>query len=188
MKKKTLLVGLGSLMALGIVGISSAYFTARILVKENTQVQHAIPINQPQVKLTNLSGDGSPVDFTYAAEQTINTVVHVQTYAKQSTRYSNYGRSQDPLWDFFFGDPDRFGDRYYDNREQQKDSNEKEPELALRGSGSGVIISPDGYIVTNNHVIDKAAEIEVTLNDKQKYKATLVGTDPSTDIALLKIE
>ena len=59
---------------------------------------------------------------------------------------------------------------------------------AQQASGSGVIISGDGYIVTNNHVIDHANRIQVVLNDKRKYTATLVGTDPNTDIALLKID
>lgn len=187
MKKKTLLIGLGALLALGLVGVSSAYFTARILVKDNAQARYVTPINQPQVRLTNLSQDGSPIDFTYAAEQTVHAVVHVKTYTNQSMRYGSYRNQEPSLWDFFFGDPDEMYRRYND-RGQQQQGKEQEQQLVPRGSGSGVIISADGYVVTNNHVIDKAAEIEVTLNNKQKYKATLVGTDPSTDIALLKIE
>ncbi len=186
MKKKTLLVSLGVILALGLVGVSSAYFTARILMKDNAQVQYVAPINQPQVRLANLSSDGSPIDFTYAAEQSINAVVHVKTYANQSMNYGSYRNQGPSLWDFFFGDPYEMDRRYSDPSQQQQQS--KEQQLVPRGTGSGVIISADGYIVTNNHVIEKAAEIEVTLNNKQKYKATLVGTDPSTDIALLKIE
>ena len=186
MKKKTLLVGLGAILALGLVGVSSAYFTARMLVKDNEQVQYVAPANQPQVRLTNLSQDGSPVDFTYAAEQSVNAVVHVKTYANQTMNYGSYRNQGPSLWDFFFGDPYELDNRY--NGRSQQQPQEKEPQLVPRGTGSGVIISSDGYIVTNNHVIEKAAEIEITLNNKQKYKATLVGTDPSTDIALLKIE
>ena len=77
----------------------------------------------------------------------------------------------DPFFDFFFGQPRSF----------------QQPE-ATTGAGSGVIISTDGYIVTNNHVIDNATEIEVTLNDKRTFKAKVIGTDPSTDVALIKIE
>ncbi|MDR0659216.1 MAG: Do family serine endopeptidase [Prevotellaceae bacterium] len=185
MKKKTLLIGLGAFVALIAVGVSSAYFTAWVLEKDKAQVQYVTPINQPQVKLTNLSSDGSPIDFTYAAEQTVNAVVHVKTYTNQSTYYGG-SRNQGPsLWDFFFGDPYEFDRRY---NEPSQRSQKETPDLIPRGTGSGVIISADGYVVTNNHVIEKAAEIEVTLNNKQKYKATLVGTDPTTDIALLKIE
>ena len=100
------------------------------------------------------------VDFTIAAEKTVNAVVHVKnlTISKGSTS----------IFDFFYG----------------SEGNSR-PQL---GSGSGVIISPDGYIVTNNHVIDKAKELHVTLNNNGSYEATVVGADPTTDIALIKIE
>lgn len=106
-------------------------------------------------------------DFTNAAELSVNAVVHVKTtYMAQTRSYSS-----DPLYEFFFGRP---------QQQQQMP--------AQQASGSGVIISQDGYIVTNNHVIDKADKIEVVLNDKREFEATLVGTDPNTDIALLKID
>jgi Do/DeqQ family serine protease len=105
------------------------------------------------------------VDFTKAAEKTVNAVVHIRTVETiKGTRYS-----YDPFRDFFFGNP--FG--------------QPRP---IEGTGSGVIISEDGYIVTNNHVVDGAATIDVTLNNKKTYRATVVGTDPATDLALLKIE
>lgn len=103
------------------------------------------------------------VDFTLAAEKTVNAVVHVTT--TYTTTYS-----RDPLLDLFWGPGSSRGVR---------------PEQA---NGSGVIISDDGYIVTNNHVVDNADKIEITLNNKQKFTAKLVGTDPSTDLALLKID
>ena len=105
-------------------------------------------------------------DFTQAAELSVNAVVHVKT------TYRNQVSSQQmDLFEFFFGRPG-----------QQREM------PAQQASGSGVIISEDGYIVTNNHVIDRADQIQVVLNDKREYTATLVGTDPNTDIALLKIE
>ena len=105
-------------------------------------------------------------DFTNAAELSVNAVVHVKT------TYRNQASSQQmDLFEFFFGRPG-----------QQR-------EMPMQqASGSGVIISEDGYIVTNNHVIDRADKIQVVLNDKREYTATLVGTDPNTDIALLKID
>lgn len=119
--------------------------------------------HQPAVVSRQLSTGGN-TDFTAAAESSVNAVVHVKT------TYSIRQVSTDPVLEFFFGRP-----LQQEQRVQQ-------------ASGSGVIISEDGYIVTNNHVIDKARNIEVVLNDKRSYSATLVGTDPNTDIALLKIE
>ena len=114
-------------------------------------------------------------DFTLAAEMTVNAVVHIKTKApRQRQRQNDF--FNDPFFDFFFGP-------------QQKEQKGNTPSEAMPlGSGSGVIISEDGYIVTNNHVIDGATEIEVTLNDKRTLKAKLIGTDPSTDIALLKVD
>lgn len=109
-------------------------------------------------------------DFTVAAEKSVNAVVHVMTKFTQKTTL----QSGDPFFDFFFGRPE-----FFNQPQQQKPA---------MGSGSGVIISSDGYIVTNNHVVDKSDEIEVVLNDKRSFKAELVGFDANTDIALLKID
>ena len=114
-------------------------------------------------------GSAGQTDFTVAAELTVNAVVHVKV--KSEVQMSQFG-GRDQLFEYFFGP--QF-------RQQQR------PQIR-EGAGSGVIISEDGYIVTNNHVIDKSKEIEVVLNDKRTYQATVVGADPNTDIALLKIE
>ena len=125
-------------------------------------------VSQP-IQFTNNNGATSrPADFTLAAEKSVEAVVHVKTKIDVSNHYS---MNIDPFFDFFFGRP----------------SQPREPQYR-EGSGSGVIISSDGYIVTNNHVIDNASTVEVTLNDKRKFNANVIGTDPSTDIALLKIE
>lgn len=105
-------------------------------------------------------------DLTFAAENSIHSVVHIKVL--QKGRY--YGSNN--IFDYFFGDG---GDQQQQGPIRQ-------------GAGSGVIISSNGMIVTNNHVIDEADEINVVLNDKREFKAKLIGTDPSTDIALLKIE
>lgn len=112
------------------------------------------------------SQKGQLPDLTVAAEKSVHSVVHVKTVSTQTTNYSG-----NPLYDFFFGPG-------IPMPKQQP----------VMGSGSGVIITSDGYIVTNNHVIEDATNIEVTLNDNRTFKATLVGTDPATDIALLKID
>jgi len=105
-------------------------------------------------------------NFIAASESSLNSVVHVTTKVVKTTF------QRDPFYEFFHG-PGAGGQEF----EQHGQS-----------SGSGVIVTSDGYIVTNNHVIEDATEIEVTLNDNRKYKAKLIGTDPSTDVAVLKIQ
>jgi Do/DeqQ family serine protease len=114
-------------------------------------------------------------DFTLAAEQSVNAVVHIKSVTRPSSndRGDRRGRRVDPWsdpWEFFFGQAPQ---------QQQRES---------VGFGSGVIVSGDGYIVTNNHVIDGADEIEVTTNDDRTFTARRVGTDEATDIALLKVD
>lgn len=130
--------------------------------------------DQKNVRLASLTSEGYP-DFTKPAESSIHAVVHIKSTVKSQPQSKQ--RAIDPF-EYFFG----FGDRGGSNDYQFGG-----PQQAV-GYGSGVIISKDGYIITNNHVIDKAAEIEVTLNDNSKHNAKLIGTDPTTDIALLKIE
>ncbi|WP_185851190.1 trypsin-like peptidase domain-containing protein [Blattabacterium cuenoti] len=123
-----------------------------------------------------VSSAGLP-DFTKVVEKTVHAVVNVKNYSKNSNNQLPF----DPF-DFFFGFPDDFGERGGNSgRNYQKKDD-------LPGyHGSGVIVSPDGYIVTNHHVIKDADKIEITLNDQRSYRARLIGTDKSTDIALLKI-
>lgn len=117
------------------------------------------------VTLTSLTtADGYP-DFTEAAEKSIHAVVHVKTKSMRQQQMMN-------PFDFFFG----FGDPQYSQPREQV------------GFGSGVIISKDGYIITNNHVVEGATEVSVTLNDNREFTAKVVGTDPQTDVALLKID
>ena len=117
----------------------------------------------------------APTDFTQAAESTINSVVSIKSFATPRRSYSS--AFDDPFFEFFFG-PGSSQQR----RQQQK----AEPQQL--GLGSGVIISEDGYIVTNNHVIDGAEKLEVTLNGNKTYTATVIGSDANTDLALLKID
>lgn len=114
--------------------------------------------------------------FVNTAESTINGVVSVKSFATPHSRYSQGGSTGDPFFDFFFGAP---------QRQPQQPSQEQQRQIGL---GSGVIISADGYIVTNNHVIDQAERLEVTLNDNRNFNATVVGADPVTDLALIKID
>ena len=124
------------------------------------------------------------LDFTQAAEGSINSVVSIKSYATPRQQQQYYGGDFDPF-EFFFGPG--FGGQGNSQRRQQQQQQQQKAEPQAKGMGSGVIISEDGYIVTNNHVIDGAEKLEVVLNDNRKFNARVIGTDPNTDIALLKI-
>ena len=114
------------------------------------------------------------VDLTAAAEKSVNAVVYIKVTVQGKTqRYS----VQDPFEDFFGG---FFGRRAPQQREY------REPDK--QGAGSGVIISSDGYIVTNNHVVEGATDITVKLNDNREFTGKVIGTDPTTDLALVKVD
>ncbi len=134
-----------------------------ILFIEEKPIETHINTESPTIIPTNYSipnfVDGTNIDFSFAAEKTVNAVVHIKN------RTTTTGPTN--IFEYLYGGG------------QQRE---------VIGSGSGVIISPDGYIVTNNHVIDNASQIEVVLNNNKSYDAELVGTDPRTDIALLKIK
>ena len=120
-----------------------------------------------EYRTVNLAETDYP-DFTYAAETAVEAVVYVEVTVQRQSR------SIDPF-EFFFG----FGDGYGFGQPRSQEQ---------KGSGSGVIIRPDGYIVTNNHVVNGATSIQVTLNNNQQYEATIVGTDPATDVAIIKVD
>jgi Do/DeqQ family serine protease len=123
----------------------------------------------------------SNTDFTVAAENTINCVVSIKTFAVARQQYQG-NQFFDPF-EFFFGHG--YGNNAPRRQQPQQPQEEK---LQPLGLGSGVIISPDGYIVTNNHVIKGGEKLEVTLNNNEKYVAKVIGSDESTDLALLKID
>ncbi len=164
MKGKTIVSGI----LIAIVGGIVALLTYTNFVEKNdsgiksTGPQALNDTNYRPV-LTSYQQPGN-VDLTYAADLSVHAVVHVRT----STTFSE--RSYNPIIEWFYGDMYRQVPR------------------EVRGYGSGVIISSDGYIITNNHVIDNADKISVKLNDNREFDAKLVGRDPSTDIALLKID
>lgn len=131
----------------------------------------------PNAQFAGINMAGTGDDFVKAAKTTVPAVVTIKNY---QTRTSNRMSEQD-LFEQFFGNP--FGNSSPKQKQQQTP-----PKDMPSGLGSGVIISPDGYIISNNHVVAGANKLEVVLSNKKSYIATLVGTDPSTDIALLKIE
>lgn len=158
---------IGSSLLVAIFAGAITLFSYKYFFEENnyTVVTSNSDVPQPLLTTSNLptsaKGNGiNEADFTIAAENTVNAVVHVKNLTLNSSSGS--------LLDFFYGSESR--------------------QIPQVGSGSGVIISPDGYIVTNNHVIDKANEIRITLNNNKTYEAEIIGTDPNTDIALIKID
>ncbi len=143
-----------------LVGGLTAFGVVKMMTPSNVET---VTVNDGmKFRTVNLSHDNWP-DFTYAAETAVDAVVYVKVTSTQTTQ------TPQSFLDYFFG---------YGTPQQRE----------RVGSGSGVIIREDGYIVTNNHVIDGATKIQVTLNSNETYDAVLVGTDPATDIALLKIE
>lgn len=154
---------LGGLIMLGGISYSG------ILNNDPPQIVSQTTESSPRAQFTsNQIVAGAPFDFVDAAKKTMPAVVHIK--AKQTKAPSNDDEGDD-FFKGFFGDNFNLGG------------------LGLKeGSGSGVIITDDGYIITNNHVIDFADEIEVTLADNRKFEATLIGTDKYTDLAVLKIE
>ncbi|MFA6593259.1 MAG: trypsin-like peptidase domain-containing protein, partial [Bacteroidales bacterium] len=152
-------------VAVILVSVVLSGLTALAVVKSSApKLSSAVSTDSSKFRTVNLQQTDYP-DFSYAAESAVDAVVYVKVTIKNDM--SQY--QIDPFFRFFFGDQGSQG------REQQ-------------ASGSGVIIRPDGYIVTNNHVVENATKIEVTLNNKQTYPAKVIGTDPATDVALIKIE
>lgn len=144
----------------------------------------AIPALQANNPETSVPGRAITREgFTKAAEETVNGVVSVKSFAtpRQQRQADMNDFFNDPFFQFFFGNPGN-------GRQQNPQEEPKQQEPRQIGLGSGVIISADGYIVTNNHVIADAEKLEVTLNDNRNFTATVIGSDPLTDLALIKIE
>ena len=121
-------------------------------------------------------------DFTQAAEKTVNAVVCIKSYTtRQQNPYGQGGYDPFGMFDFFFGNPQQ-------PRQQAPQQQRKKNEPVQSGLGSGVIISEDGYIVTNNHVVDGADKLEVLFNDNSSYDAKIIGTDEASDLALIKVD
>lgn len=157
-----------SLITVGLLGDKDSPQKTVIQVADN-----AVPASQV---LYSMDDDGrlAPLDFSATAERVTNAVVHI----KSAVRSTQRGGGMNPFEELFGQSP--YGDRF-------RQAPQQEGPMRM-GSGSGVVISADGYIVTNNHVIDNADELEVVLNDNRSYNAEVIGTDPSTDLALIKID
>lgn len=159
----------------GVVSGATAVGTLQYLGPNSNNGDQSYFTSSSNASFAGMNSAAIGDDFVKAAKTTVPAVVTIKNY---QNRASSRASEQDML-DFFFGDP--FGRR---GQQRQRQT----PDNMPSGMGSGVIISPDGYIISNNHVVAGANKLEVVLSNKKSYIATLVGTDPNTDISLLKIE
>jgi serine protease Do len=159
---------LAGALLMGFLGATIALFAYNRIIGEKSTIisreSSGVEVQEAKAFLTSLQTQEGPVDLTYAAEQTVHGVVHVHTKSMMRTQ------SENPFMDYFYGN--------------RRNSQPRE----VSGYGSGVIISADGYIITNNHVIENAESVDVTLNDNRTFTAQVIGRDPGSDISLLKIK
>ncbi len=175
---KKVVLFLGAIALTSVVGGAAAYFVAQSTLEDLQTTASTSTLQQekrePQLGSQFVAySDGEFPDLTYAAENAVQAVVNIEVIQQVETRSS---RSYDPFYEFF-GIP------------QQGRGSQSQPQTQERRSGgSGVILSEDGYIVTNNHVVSDATSLRVKLYDGRIFDAKIIGTDPTTDIALVKIE
>ncbi len=181
--KKTIFIS--ALVAFLVTGLTFWGVQNLYQPKSNVVIEH---VDNKQAKSAlytkDENGQFQIVDFTRIAKQVTDAVVHIRS--TQTSRNPLAQRPEgNPKW--FFEDDlfKRFFGPDYEGTPRNQDPGS--PRVRM-GSGSGVIINPQGYIVTNNHVIDGANDLEVTINDNRSFKASVIGTDPMTDIALIKID
>lgn len=160
--------------------LSSSLLTGAIMSDKISVASTAQAAPSPQLASPAVAAPAGLVDLTAAAERSVNSVVYIKV-TKNAVRQTVTVR--DPFEDFF-GDFFGYGNRGRGQGRQQ----EVETQPKRQGAGSGVIISQDGYIVTNNHVVAGADEILVKLNDNTEYKGRIIGLDETTDLALVKVE
>ena len=165
--------------ALTTLGVIFGYTKIHLNNNPNFQSAFTTPVNYRQAGFFNADGspNAGPADFTQAAAAALPTVVHITTKTTPRQVNNHLPNQKNPFSDMF-GD-DLF-DQLFGNGNRQRSMPEK-------ASGSGVIISDDGYIVTNNHVVSGADEVTVTLSNKKSYTAKVIGADPSYDLAVVKI-
>jgi Do/DeqQ family serine protease len=165
--KVILLAAVGTIVVAGV----TAFAVTKLTQKESTTTKVVEFANAGVgTHFTNYDRDNYP-DLTYAAENAVKAVVNIVKTEEVQSRYGR--REYNPFFEFF-GIPEGYGDN-------------SAPRERMSG-GSGVIISADGYIVTNNHVVENASKLKVTLNDNRIFDGKVIGTDPTTDVALIKID
>lgn len=160
----------------GVIGAGQWFKRDEVTLQQVSGVQ-----SQNVLYTADKEGNIKPLDFTETTTKVIDAVVHIkatQTRTDGNVQGFEYRQLPDPFRDFF-------GDMFKGSPEMPEGRVEPQP---IHGTGSGVIINEKGYVITNNHVIDSADEVEVTLYNNESYKASVIGTDPTTDLALLQIK
>ncbi len=177
------------LLIAAILGSALTISTTQILHLngKNIKIEHVSESPVVGAAYTiNKNGEVVPLEFTTASKKVMDAVVHIKsTKMLQSRNYYQPYEYSDPFRRFF--DDEMFREFFGPNFKFESPKQQSEPQMQV-GTGSGVIINSEGYIVTNNHVVQNADDIEVSLHDNRIYKAKVVGTDPSTDLALLQIK
>ncbi len=161
-----------SMLLAGAAGGLVSYGAVKWTEKKSETPASTAPMSQNLVKQVYYEHGGGPVDFTRAAERSMPAVVHIKASENPQTAAQRYRRTNP--FHFFFGEEFHF---FFQDEIRPRS-----------GTGSGVIYTTDGYILTNNHVIEFADDYTITLHDGREFKARLVGADVSTDMAVLKID
>lgn len=149
-----------------------------------SQQQESSPVHHALYTVKE-NGEYVPLDFTGVSSRVMNSVVNVRSIRKIQRSSGQYNQGGNPFGDMFGDDFFKF---FWGEPSPHEPQGQQSEPFVQMGTGSGVIITGNGYIVTNNHVIDQADEVEVTLHNNETYKAKVIGTDPSTDLALLQIK
>ena len=185
MQAKQMMLGL---LTSAVLGGGVAVGGYKLLENEPGTLAQTSVASDPQVRYTSAmrsSAYAAPegLNFVAAAAAVTPAVVHVMTEYRADPQVQQQSRmmQMDPFLRQFFGDQ-------LPNMGRRRGGDDEESQGGGQGSGSGVIIAANGYIVTNNHVIDKASKITVVMDDKRKFDAELVGADPTTDLAVLKVK
>jgi Do/DeqQ family serine protease len=174
MKQIVTVVLVSAVTSLGVFWGYDNYMRKDTYVYPSSNLQDSGKIPANYAGFNGITGEQNSIDFTQASNAAIPATVHIKT--KMTRTVTNNLPRRNPFSDLF---PDFDLDDFFGDRSRS---------IPQGGSGSGAIISEDGYIVTNNHVIDGADDITVTLNNKKDFKAKLIGADPSSDLAVIKIE
>lgn len=172
LKQVVITVLISAVTAFGVIYAYNSY------VQKPTAIQNKVNIPANYTGLFNGDNIPGPVDFEQPSKIAVPAVVHITTVIGQAEASNNLPRRSNPFRGLV---PDDFFDDFFGD-------SPKIQRMPQRASGSGVIVSQDGFVVTNNHVIDGASEIKVSLNNKSVYTAKVIGSDPSSDLAVLKIE
>lgn len=187
MKKSIIISALVALLVTVLTIGGYNYFTNKKSSTVHFVKELGTPVNNVLYTMDS-EGNAIPLDFTQTAKKVAPAVVQINVeISARSMGRAPQREIRDPFRDFF--NDDFFRDLFPNQRQPQRDPNQRgeEPPVA-RGKGSGVIINSSGYIVTNNHVVENASKVEVVMNNHTSYAAKVIGTDPTSDLALIKIE